>query len=85
MREVIREAHLMSPLQQWKQFELYSEYPSQTASRDTSSEEFIAARLSESPAGQIRLMESICERNNMRSAIKRVTQNVNGGTSEKNK
>lgn len=65
----------MSPLQQWKQYELYSEYLSQTASRDTSSEEFIAARLSESPAGQIRLMESICERNNMRSAIKRVIQN----------
>jgi len=40
-----------------------------------SSEEFIAARLSESPAGQIRLMESVCERNNTRSAIKRVIQN----------
>ena len=65
----------MSPLQQWKQFELYSEYPSQTASRDTSSEEFIASRLSESPTGQIRLMESICERSNMRRAIRRVIKN----------
>jgi len=38
----------MNSLQQWKQLELYSQYPSQTA-RDTSSEEFIAWRLSESP------------------------------------
>ena len=65
----------MNSLQQWKQLELYSQYPSQTASRDTSSEEFIASRLSESPAGQIRLMESILERNNMRRAIKRVIKN----------
>jgi len=49
MREVIREACLMNSWQQWKQLELYSQYPSQTASRDTSSEEFIASRLSESP------------------------------------
>ena len=62
----------MNSLQQWKQLELYSQYPSQTASRDTSSEEFIASRLSESPTGQIRLMESILERNNMRRAIRRV-------------
>jgi len=65
----------MSPWQQWKQLELYSKYPSQTASGDTSSEEFIASRLSESPAGQIRLMESICERSNMRRAIRRVIRN----------
>ena len=65
----------MNSLQQWKQLELYSQYPSQTASRDTSSEEFIASRLSESPTGQIRLMESILERNNMRRAIRRVIKN----------
>ena len=65
----------MNSWQQWKQLELYSQYPSQTASRDTSSEEFIASRLSESPTGQIRLMESICERNNMRRAIRRVIKN----------
>jgi len=59
----------MNSLRQLKQLELYSEYPRQTASRDTSSEEFIASRLSESPAGQIRLMESILERNNMRCAV----------------
>jgi len=59
----------MSPLQRWKQLELYPEYPSQTPSRDTSSEEFIAPRLSESPTGQIRLMESILERSNMNRAI----------------
>jgi group II intron reverse transcriptase/maturase len=65
----------MNSLQQWKQLELYSQYPSQTASRATSSEEFIASRLSESPTGQIRLMESILERNNMRRAIRRVIKN----------
>jgi len=32
-------------------------------------EEFIASCLSESPTGQIRLMESILERNNMRRAV----------------
>ncbi len=65
----------MNSLRQLKQLELYSEYPRQTASRDTSSEEFIASRLSESPAGQIRLMESILERNNMNRALKRVIKN----------
>jgi RNA-directed DNA polymerase len=65
----------MNSLRQWKQLELYSEYPRQTASRDTSSEEFIALRLSESPTGQIRLMESILERNNMNRAVKRVIKN----------
>jgi len=64
----------MKSLQQWKQLELYSEYPSQPA-RDTSSEEFIASRLTESPTGQIRLMESILERSNMNRAIKRVVKN----------
>ena len=65
----------MNSLQQRKQLELYSKYPSQTAFRDTSSEQFIASRLSESPTGQIRLMESICERSNMRRAIRRVIRN----------
>jgi hypothetical protein len=32
-------------------------------------EEFIASCLSESPTGQIRLMESILERNNMKRAV----------------
>ena len=49
--------------------------PGPRAKTDTSSEDFIASRLSESPTGQIRLMESICERNNMRRAIKRVIKN----------
>ena len=65
----------MSPSQQWKQLKLYSEDPGPRAIKDTSSEEFIASRLSESPAGQIRLMESICERSNMRRAIRRVIRN----------
>ena len=46
----------MKSLQQWKQLELYVDIPGQTAERNTSSEEFIASRLSESPAGQVRLM-----------------------------
>jgi group II intron reverse transcriptase/maturase len=75
MRVVIREVRLMSPSQQWKQQKLYSEYPGPRAIKDTSSEEFIASHLSESPTGQIRLMESILERSNMRRAIRRVIRN----------
>jgi RNA-directed DNA polymerase len=37
--------------------------------------EFIAARLAESPTGETRLMESICERENMLEALKRVESN----------
>ena len=43
--------------------------------RDFSSEVFIASRLSESPTGEVRLMESILERKNMKRALKRVVQN----------
>ncbi|MFC1462928.1 group II intron reverse transcriptase/maturase [Verrucomicrobiota bacterium] len=42
---------------------------------DHSSELFIAASLSESPAGKPRLMDSICERGNMCKALKRVLSN----------
>jgi RNA-directed DNA polymerase len=42
---------------------------------ETSSADFIAARLAESPTGDIRLMESICERENMRKALRRVEKN----------
>jgi RNA-directed DNA polymerase len=42
---------------------------------DRSPAEFIAARLSESPTGTIRLMESVCERENMRKALRRVEKN----------
>ena len=65
----------MKSLRQMKQLELYSNSPGPRAKTDTSSEDFIASRLSESPAGQIRLMESICERSNMRRAIRRVIKN----------
>jgi RNA-directed DNA polymerase len=65
----------MKSWRQWKQLELYSINPGPRAKTDTSSEDFIASRLSESPAGQIRLMESICERSNMRRAIRRVIRN----------
>ncbi len=43
--------------------------------RDRSSEAFIATRLAESPTGQIRLMESVCERQNMRRALRQVRKN----------
>jgi len=38
-------------------------------------DEFIAARLAESPTGEVRLMESICEWKNIRNALKRVENN----------
>ncbi len=38
-------------------------------------DEFIAARLSKSPTGEDRLMEMICERENMLKALKRVESN----------
>ena len=36
---------------------------------------FVAKGLAESPTGEIRLMESVCERENMRKALRRVEQN----------
>jgi hypothetical protein len=72
---VNKETFLMNPLQQLKQLELNLEFPDTVVSRNTGSEEFIASRLSESPTGQIRLMEPILERNNMRRAVKRVIKN----------
>lgn len=38
-------------------------------------EEFIASHRFETPTNQVRLMEAICERKNMKSAIKRVIKN----------
>lgn len=42
---------------------------------DLSSEIFVASYLSESPTGDIRLMESVLELNNMQDALKRVISN----------
>ena len=42
---------------------------------DSTNNEFIAARLSKSPTGEDRLMEMICERENMLKALKRVESN----------
>ena len=61
--------------QKRKQLRLYPEILSTDVCRDTRSEEFIASYVSESPTGQVRLMESILERNNMKRAIKRVIKN----------
>lgn len=57
------------------QWQLNLEFPTTPVARDYSSEDFIASRLSESPTGQVRLMESILERSNMKRAIKRVIKN----------
>jgi len=43
--------------------------------KDTGREEYIAARLMESSTGEIRLMEMICERENMQNALRRVETN----------
>ena len=42
---------------------------------DRSPQRFIASRLAESPAGEPRLMDSICEWGNMQKALKRVVSN----------
>jgi group II intron reverse transcriptase/maturase len=73
MRAARKEVHLVKSSQQWKQQELNLGITE--IIRDHRSEEFMAKYLSESPAGQVRLMESICERNNMREAIKHVIKN----------
>ena len=79
MKAVIREALLMSSSQRWKQLELYSKYPSQTASRDTSSEEFIASHLSESPTGQIRLMARLATRIKDKRVLKLIRSFLTSG------
>ncbi len=65
----------MKSLQQMKQLKLYEKVPGTKVHRDFSSEDFMASRLSESPTGQIRLMESILERENWERAVKRVIRN----------
>jgi len=75
MRVVNREVLLMNSLQQQKQRKLNLEFSGTKVQRDYSSEEYIASHLSESPTGQIRLMESILERNNMKRAVRRVIRN----------
>ena len=49
--------------------------PLANGKRDRSNDEFIANSLSKSSTGEIRLMESICERVNMNKAWKRVLRN----------
>ena len=69
---------LMNVLQQSNQQELDLHLKS-GRNPDRSSETFIAAHLSESPTGQIRLMESILERENMHRAYKQVKSNKGAG------
>ncbi len=65
----------MNSLQPPKQLELYEDFAGTIVRANPRSEEFIASYLSESPTGQVRLMESILERNNMKRAIKHVIKN----------
>jgi len=58
-----------------KQFSLYPEVQSTDVYRDTRFEDFIASYYTENPTRQIRLMETILERNNMKRAVKRVIKN----------
>ena len=64
----------MNILQQLKQHEL-NVGPVDDIVPDYSSEIFVASYLSESPTGEIRLLESILEWNNMQKALQRVVSN----------
>jgi RNA-directed DNA polymerase len=64
----------MNVLRQMKQLEL-NLGPVADVVPSHSFETFIASHLSESPTGQIRLMESICEWSNMKRAVRRVIKN----------
>jgi RNA-directed DNA polymerase len=64
----------MDTWQQQNQLELGFDTSGQSG-RDRGSEAFIAARLSESPTGTIRLMESVCERQSMQGALRQVRKN----------
>ena len=74
MRVASRKSSLMNASQQLNQPELNLESPP-SRRQDFSSEAFIASRLAESPTGQVRLLESILERENRWRAIKRVLKN----------
>ncbi len=65
----------MNISQQWKQPELNLQDLVEESVSDYSSEILIASCLSESPAGEIRLLESILEPGNMKRALKRVIRN----------
>jgi RNA-directed DNA polymerase len=64
----------MSVSQQQNQLELDLRTTG-TTRKDRSSETFIATRLGKSPTGTVRLMESVCERQNMRRALRQVRKN----------
>ena len=65
----------MNALQQSNQQELNLPKCQGKAPVHVSSEAFIAARLSESPTGKVRLLESIMERENMSRALRQVVSN----------
>ena len=65
----------MNILQQSKQQELNLQELEEKSVRECSSEILLASCFSESPAREIRLLESILERENMERALKRVIRN----------
>ena len=73
--KVTSKEELLMESWQGKQLELVPEFSGTAIRPKYRFEEFIASHLSESPTEQVRLMELICERNNMNRAIKRVIQN----------
>lgn len=64
----------MKVMQPSSSLELGLDMPGQPG-RDTGPEAFIAKSVSESPTGEVRLMESILERENMQRAMRRVREN----------
>jgi len=75
MKVASSESELMSASQQSNQQELNLRVINGVKPRDQGSEAFVASRLSESPDGQVRLLESILEPENLRRAIGRVRAN----------
>ena len=65
----------MKALQQQNQLELNLNIPLGGPSRNIRAEAFIAQRLLESPTGEVRLMESILEPQNLEKALRRVQKN----------
>jgi RNA-directed DNA polymerase len=72
VRKMIRTDRRQNLVNTWNEMEL-GDLPK--GRFDKTPQEFIAKRLAESPTGTIRLMESVCERENMRKALHRVEKN----------
>src|SRR3989304_4986965 len=72
VRVVSRRGVLMSGLQQWKWRRPHEQL---SLWEDCSSEPFVASSISESPTGEVQLLEEILERENLRRALRQVRRN----------